>query len=90
MKIKKGFIIRKVGGENIVVPIGAAAKDFHGMVKLNESGAFLWNFFCKGHTTEEAVQAILETYDVDEKTAREDVIAFVSAVNQPYFVENDD
>lgn len=41
MKIKEGFIIRQVGGENIVVPIGKMGKDFHGMIKLNDSGAFL-------------------------------------------------
>lgn len=44
MKIKEGFIIRQVGGENIVVPIGKTGKDFHGMIKLNDSGAFLWRF----------------------------------------------
>ena len=33
MKIKEGFIIRQVGGENIVVPIGKTGKDFHGMIK---------------------------------------------------------
>ena len=50
MKIKEGFIIRQVGGENIVVPIGKTGKDFHGMIKLNDSGAFLWRFFTEEHT----------------------------------------
>ena len=45
IKIKKGFVVRKVGGENIVVPVGETSKTFHGMIKLNESGGFLWKFF---------------------------------------------
>ena len=87
MKIKDGFIIRKGGGENIVVPVGEAGKEFHGMVKLNESGAFLWRFFCAEHTEEEAVRALLEEYDVDEETAKNDVASFVKVLNDSHFTE---
>ncbi|MGN1053291.1 MAG: PqqD family protein [Candidatus Scatosoma sp.] len=87
MKIKEGFIIREVGGEHIVVPIGEAGKNFHGMVKLNESGAFLWRFFCAEHTQEEAVKALTEEYDVDEETAKKDVAAFAATLDDPRFIE---
>lgn len=87
MKIKEGFIIREVGGEHIVVPIGEAGKNFHGMVKLNDSGAFLWRFFCAEHTQEEAVKALTEEYDVDEETAKKDVAAFAATLDDPRFIE---
>lgn len=87
MKIKKGFILRKVGEENIVVPIGSASKDFHGMVKLNESGAFLWEFFESEHTQEEAVCALLAEYDVDEERAKKDVQTFVDTLKSRSFGE---
>ena len=45
MKIKKGFVLRVVGGEHVVVPVGEMSKQFHGMINLNETGAFLWRFF---------------------------------------------
>ena len=32
MKIKEGFIKRQVGERVVVVPIGEAAKNFHGMI----------------------------------------------------------
>ena len=48
MKIKKGFVVRKVGNEHVVVPVGELSKTFHGMINLNETGAFLWNFFTRG------------------------------------------
>ena len=85
MKIKEGFIIRQVGGENIVVPIGKTGKDFHGMIKLNDSGAFLWRFFTEEHT--EAVAALLNEYEVDEATATADVASFVKTLNDPRFVD---
>ena len=37
MKIKKGFVLRVVGGENVVVPVGEMSKKFHGMINLNET-----------------------------------------------------
>ena len=43
MKIKQGFVVRKVGDSHVVVPVGELSKTFHGMINLNETGAFLWN-----------------------------------------------
>ena len=87
MKIKKGFIVRKVGGENIAVPVGERGKSFHGMITLNVAGNFLWEFFLKDHTEEEAVRALLKEYDVSEETAQKDVQAFVNVLLENGFAE---
>ena len=42
IKIKEGFLLRKVAGDHVVVPVGEAGKVFHGMIRLNDTGAFLW------------------------------------------------
>lgn len=80
MKIKKGLILRSVGGENVVVPVGEMSKKFHGMISLNETGAFLWNFFMEEHTLEEGVAALLAEYDVAEELARKDVEKFMEMI----------
>ena len=67
MKIKKGFVLRVVGGENVVVPVGAMSKVFHGMINLNETGAFMWKFFTEDHTLEEGVAALCAEYEVEEE-----------------------
>ncbi len=87
MKIKKGFVVRKVGGENIVVPVGAMSKTFHGMIKLNETGNFLWEFFLREHSEEEAVAALLEEYEVSEEDARKDVEKFAGILRGNAFAE---
>lgn len=87
MKIKKGFVIRNVGGENVVVPVGAMAKNFHGMINLNETGALLWKFFSKEHSVDEGVQALLAEYEVAEEIARRDVESFVKTVTDNGFAE---
>ena len=42
MKIKDGFMLRKVGGQNVVVAVGKASRDFNGIIRLNDTGRFLW------------------------------------------------
>ena len=42
MKIKEGFILRKVPGMNLVMPTGKNVKDFNGSLMLNDTGAFLF------------------------------------------------
>lgn len=87
MKIKKGFVVRAVGGENIVVPVGEMSKSFHGMINLNETGKFLWDFFSEEHTLEEGVAALLGEYDVDEETAKQDVSRFMDTLLGNGFAE---
>ena len=87
MKIKKGFVLRVVGGENVVVPVGEMSKTFHGMINLNETGAFMWKFFSEEHTLEEGVAALLAEYDVDEGRARADIEKFMNAVMKNGFAE---
>ena len=87
MKIKKGFVLRVVGGENVVVPVGEMSKTFHGMINLNETGAFMWKFFSEEHTLEEGVSALLVEYEVEENVARADVEKFMNTVMKNGFAE---
>ena len=87
MKIKKGFVLRVVGGQNVVVPVGALCKVFHGMINLNDTGAFLWKFFTEDHTEEEAVEELCLEYDVDEERAAADVKKFIATLKSNGFLE---
>ncbi len=87
MKIKKGFILREVGGESVVVPVGERSKSFHGIINLNETGAFLWRFFTEEHTAEEAVVALCQEYDAEQSLVKADVERFVEILMKNGFCE---
>lgn len=87
MKIKKGFILRVVGGESVVVPVGELSKNFHGMINLNETGAFLWKFFEQEHTVEEGVDALCGEYEVERELAEKDVKKFAEVILTNGFAE---
>jgi len=82
MKIKEGYVIKKLGTGFVVVTIGEASKDFNGMIRLNPAGAFLWNSIKEGaDSRDKVVRLMLERYeDLDEATARADLDEFLDSV----------
>ena len=78
MKIRKGFVLREVAGRQVVIATGDAAKNFNGIIKLNESAVMLWKMIESGADEETLAQKIIETYEVDEATAYNDVSMFVT------------
>ena len=82
MKIKQGYLLRKVAGSNIVVPVGEGSLDFSGVITLNEVGAFLWQQLAAETTKEELVKKLTAEYDVDDKTADTDTEAFLDSLRK--------
>ena len=77
MKIKDGFILRKVGKQYVVVATGKASKDFNGMIRLNASAAYVFELLREEKSEEELVKILLAEYDVTEEIARTDIANFL-------------
>ena len=73
MKIKDGFILRKIPGMNLVMPIGDNIKTFNGSLMLNDTGVFIFERLQKGDTVEEIAEALTQEYDTSLETAKKDV-----------------
>lgn len=76
MKRDPNYLLRDVADSLVVVPVGAAASAFPGMITLNETGRFLWELLATEQTTESLVDAMLQRYEVTEAQARQDVERF--------------
>lgn len=87
MKIKEGYIVRTVAGSNIVLPVGHHTVEFNGIMTLNETGMFLWNILANGAEKEELTKALLNEYEVDEKTASKDVELFIEKLSGAGLIE---
>ena len=64
----------------MVVATGERSRQFGGMIRLNESGSFLWNCLLKDADTATLINSLLEEYDVDEVTAKADVEVFLNTL----------
>ena len=73
MKIKKGYVIRKVMGNNVVIATGEASRNFRGMIKLNDTAAEIWEYIDKGMSEEDICAYMLEKYDVSPELLKADV-----------------
>ena len=87
LKLKKDFIFRKIAGDNVVVPIGQQISEFNGLIKLNNSGAFLWNILKEGSSKEELVDKLQEEYEVDQDFAENDVEKFIQILKERDMLE---
>ena len=78
MKIKNGFVARDIAGQCVVMALGDASKIFNGIIKLNESGKFIWDMLVLEKTAEEIVDALVEEFDgVSREVAAVDVNDFI-------------
>ncbi|MBO7580486.1 MAG: PqqD family protein [Bacteroidaceae bacterium] len=88
MKIKKGFELRKICGENIIIAHGVENIDFTKVISLNESAAFIWQQVeGKDFTEADMVKILLDEYEVEEPQAQADVKALAESWQQAGLVE---
>ena len=79
MKIKSDFTIQPVGSFYTAVAVGETSKTFHAMMRLNETGAFLWKKMAERDCTEaELVDAILAEYEAERAIVERDVHTIVT------------
>lgn len=78
MNIKKNFMMREVGGAAVVVALGKHAQKFGGIIKLNDTAAFLFKLFYEGTTHGAAADKLAQEYDIDAATAAQAVDKFLS------------
>ena len=77
MKIKDGFVLEEVGGSYLAVAVGGGADGFSGLVRLNATGAFLWNLMKdRDISRAELLDEVLKTYEVSSEVALRDIVLF--------------
>lgn len=88
MKIKEGYILDTIGEQKVAISVDCAEDKFHGMIKLNSVGAFLWECLMQEIDEAALIKAVTEKYDIDEKTAEKDIRKFVDQLEKNGILEN--
>ncbi len=92
MKVKNGFNLREVCGENIIVAEGDENIDFSNIISMNESSAYLWQEVQKldNFTIDTLTQLLCEQYEIDEATAKKDVTTLATQWAAAGIIEGED
>ena len=77
MKLKDGFMLKKISDDYMLVPVGTRSIEFKAVMHLNDTGAFLYEKLENGTDETGLVEALLSEYDVDRETAQKDVQNFI-------------
>ena len=87
MKIVDGFAVRDVAGKSVAVAVGGKAASLGGMIALNETGKLLFSLLMEGTSMEALIHALVEAYEIDEKTAAADVEKFLAPLRKANLIE---
>ena len=71
MKLKDGFLTQMIDNEQILIAVDNSV--FRGIVKSNETAAFIVDALKNETTKQEIAAKMLETYDVAEDVVSRDV-----------------
>lgn len=82
MRVKHGFILRKVGKQYVVAATGEASKNFNGMIRLNDEAAIAFGLLQGGTTEEELVAVLVKQYGGEEAEVRADVAHFLAKLKE--------
>lgn len=85
MKLKQEYVLREVAGTWVVLPLKGA--DLDGMIKLNASGALLWQGLEQGADRSGLTALLTSEYEVTAQQAEEDIDAFLALLQRYGCVE---
>lgn len=85
MKLKDGLVLNKVADEYVVVSHNPDI--FNGILKINDSGAFIFELLQKGKENNDIVQSMTEVYYVTREKAEDDLKEFIQKLDDVGMIE---
>ena len=88
MRISKGYTLRTLGQEYILVAEGIETVNFNRMISMNGTAAFLWKQVeDKDFDAKMLVQLLIDNYDITREVAEKDVDQLLQSWNEAKIVE---
>ena len=89
MKTKKGFTLRSLGNEHLLVAESVEMTNFNRMISMNESAAMLWKEIDgKDFDAETLTNLLMENYDINRDVAERDVTALLKSWKEAGIIED--
>ena len=82
MRVKDGFILRKVGKQYVAAATGEASRNFNGMLRMNDEGAFAFELLKNDITEQALLSALLEKFGGDEAETSSGLALFLERLRE--------
>lgn len=88
MKLKYNFVTNAVADKIVAVAVGGDLEKFNGFIKMNDTGAYIFNMLKSDVTEKEIVAAMKNDYEgAAEEEIRETVSEFVGKLKEADMLE---
>ena len=77
MKLRYNFVVRSIDGRPVAVAVGKDNAEFNGMIRLNDTGKFIFDLLSVDTTEADIVAGLTNNYDVDMSEAESAVKEFL-------------
>jgi len=81
------IVFRRIGNECVLIPIRQNAADLNSVYTLNVVSAFIWELLDGKRSLLSISNDLISSFDVDEKTAQEDLLFFVEQLSKEGAIE---
>lgn len=90
MKLNDNFLIHDTGNGEMLIPVGEETKKFHGVIKLNETGAEIVHLIENDDLSIETIlNHFYEAYpDEDKEVIKEAVTSFINKLIEVNAITN--
>lgn len=85
--IKEGFVLRKMPGMNLVMPIGMNVKEYNGAVMLNDTAAYIFEKLHEKKTVEETAKCLNTEYAITMDNAMKSVENVIMQLDEAGLIE---
>jgi len=81
MKIKEGYKIKKMAGENVIITQGRYGMDMTKVITFNDTAEWLFNQVCGSEFTRDDIARLLsDRFSVDDETSNSEAKNFVETL----------
>lgn len=81
MRLKNNFVIKEIAGEAVAIHVENDIADFRRAVSLKGSAHIMFKALLDDTSRDELVTLLINSFDVSEKQAEEDVNLFLKLLN---------
>ena len=80
VKIKKGFLKRKIGDKYLVVTTGELSRKGNMFIELNDTASDIWDMLEKGYDRDKIISKLCKKYDAPEEKIQQDVDRLIASM----------
>lgn len=89
-KVNGNYLLRKIAGEAVLIPVGSGTEQLNGIITLNETFRFIWEQFKEPHTVQDVVMSARNEYDDEDEKIEKDICRFVEESLQYGFLTEEE